>query len=118
MRVAGARLTLLIPLLATLEAGAARGDSAAKMPLPAHLSLATATTQSSPPSPYTPPGAAMGEQAPPTRGRSVTEKWWFWAAVGGVIATTVVIILIAGQAPDPPDSVLGDMGAFGKRPPS
>jgi hypothetical protein len=62
-----------------------------------------------PPAEYVPPGANV---APPPERRSVTDKWWFWAAVGGVVAATVVVILIAGKAPSPPKSTLGNMEVF------
>ena len=60
---------------------------------------------------YVPPGANVAE-APPDRRPSVTDRWWFWAAVGGVVVTTVAVILIAGRAPSPPASTLGNMEAF------
>jgi hypothetical protein len=59
---------------------------------------------------YVPPGANLGPA--PAKSESVTEKWWFWAAIGGVVVTTVVVVLVAGRAPSPPGSTLGNMDAF------
>ena len=113
MNVATLRLTLLVFLLGTLPAGAARGQGRDKTldPLPRQLSVAALTQDGQPP-PYTPPGALVVDPALERRDRPVTEKWWFWAAVGGVIVATVVVILVAGGEPDPPKTVLGNMDGF------
>jgi hypothetical protein len=61
-----------------------------------------------------PPGANLAAGPPPAAPpRAVTEKWWFWAAVGGVVVTAVAVVLIAGRAPSPPGSTLGNMDVFG-----
>jgi hypothetical protein len=59
---------------------------------------------------YVPPGAQLAPAQPAHE--PVTSKWWFWAAVGGVVVTTVVVVLVAGRAPSPPGSTLGNMDAF------
>jgi hypothetical protein len=59
---------------------------------------------------YVPPGANLA--AAPAKSKPVTSQWWFWGAVGAVVVTTVVVVLVAGQAPSPPGSTLGNMNAF------
>ena len=107
---AGAAFVILAAVASTAIAGPR--DIAPAMTVEGTTWRHLARLQAEPPG-YVPPGANVGEAPPPERHTSVTEKWWFWAAVSGVVVTTVVVVLIAGRAPSPPASTLGNMEAFG-----